>query len=129
MPFNFRDTHALNALRPKVEAALADLAKDLGIVIKAGKINYSADNCTLQVTFANVGEGGVVLSKEATDFKRMAKLYGLEPEDLGRTFKWGGKEFTITGLAARAARFPILGKDALGRTFKFPKQIAAFVQR
>ena len=85
-----------------------DIAKELGVTLKVGNISYSDAYATVKVEASDIGEDGVAVTKEAHDFKLMAHLYGLEPSDLGKSFKVRGREFTIKGLKPRSTKRPIL---------------------
>lgn len=85
------------------ESVLAD-----GMKATVGNATIGDGYVTFKVDVAEVGEGGIVQSKEAADFKLMAKLYGLSADDLGREFESHGRTFRITGLKARATKHPVL---------------------
>lgn len=119
-----RDT--TRTLANEVEAALQKLLADRGITVKYKGGSFTTNNATLKIEFATVSESGEVNTREASDFKALAKVYGLEPTDLGRTFTSGGVTYTITGLKSRSHRYPVLVKRNDGRTFKFPADRVRF---
>ena len=51
---------------------------------------------------------------------KMARLYTLNPDDLGKTFTSGGKTFKIEGLKTRSHKRPVLASDVrTGKKFVF----------
>lgn len=94
----------------KVEAALKHLEAELGVAIQIRGGSFSADSYVLKIELATVGDGGVVMDREATDFKASARLFGLKPEHLGAEFECRGRRAKVIGLRPRAGKFPIIGK-------------------
>ncbi len=109
----------LRELRDGLDAALKQLGEKFGVSLKLGTGRFSPTNCTFKLEAAVIAEDGQVVTKESQDFTRLAKVYGLSPEDLGRTFKTGGKSFTIVGLNSKRPKYPINAKSADGKTYKF----------
>lgn len=103
----------------RVVAALAVLADELGVTLKQSGGSYGANHYTLKLEFALVGENGIAKTRAAEDFERAAILYGLAATDLGRTFRSGGRTFTITGLRPRAGRRQIIAMADGGKEFCF----------
>jgi hypothetical protein len=117
----------IRMLRAELELALAAVGEKHGIKINVGNASFTSSNVTFKVEAAIIGEGGVVINKEAAAFKALAVSYGLLPDDLGKTFTtyaYGGGSkaptYEIIGAAPRSFKFPILGKRADGKIFKFP---------
>lgn len=108
------DKANLNKFRTSFNSAVAELAKEFDVKIDLGKITYSDDSFTAKVSVANTDAE----PQEVKDFKQYANLVGLEPEDLGKTFKSNGKVFTITGLNLGRRKYPISATSE-GRSYKF----------
>lgn len=102
------DRATCRVVSEKIEAALQPLAAELGIAISSKGGTYMGGHYTLKVECATKGENGEVNTREADDWKVMAPLYGLKAEDLGRTFKAGGKEYKIAGWRSKARSKPIV---------------------
>jgi hypothetical protein len=92
----------------RVTAALQTLAQDLGLVIKRGGGTFGDGTFTMKLEISVVGEDGKVASRAAETFKQLASLYGFKPDDLGKTFRSGGKEYTIAGLVTRKRMRPLI---------------------
>lgn len=107
-----------------IEDALQKVANQFGVCIKRGNGRFSSNNLTLKIEVSLLNANGEVKSRESETFKLYAKVYGLEPTDLGRTFTaWSGKTFEITGLSARSHKYPVFAKNVLtGKGFKFPAE-------
>lgn len=118
----------IRLLRPKIEAALAGIAKEHDLVIKLGAGNFMPTNLTLKLEIATKTEDGEVNSREVEDFKHNAFLYGLKAEDLGKEFTFRGETYMITGLRRKAHKNPILVKRVHdGKVFVMPVEfVTAF---
>lgn len=116
------DRQTVKSTRRKIQAALDTLSEELGCQIKVGRASFARDgsNCTFKVECATLSDNGTAETKEVSAFRELASMYGLSPDDLGKTFVNGGQEFTVCGLATKARRFPILAKGANGKSYKFP---------
>jgi len=114
------------ALRTALEGLdVSAIEQRFNVKVRIGHASFDPSpngGATFKLEFAPV-VSGEVKTKEATDFERLAYLYGLEASDLGKTFSSNGRTFTICGLAPKAHKFPILAKCADdGKTYKFPER-------
>lgn len=114
--FNRQNIRQINS---ELEAALKQVAEKYGLEVKLGNTRFTGDNFTTKVQVATVGEGGITMSKEATDFNRYKTILGINM-DLGQEFQRSGKTFTIVGLKPRSTKYPILAKCSDGKTYKLP---------
>jgi hypothetical protein len=94
---------SLKQIRQEVNALLKQLEEKFAVKMELGRATYSHNNFTFKLEGSRIGEDGTVATKEAEAFTILAKMYGLEPDDLGKTFKSQGKEFTITGLSPKSS--------------------------
>ena len=115
-----RDT--ARAIERQALALLAPMESDgqLNVAVKGGTIGKTFLN--LKIEFAEIGEDGVAESREAADFKALAKFYGLSADDLGKQFVSRGECFEIVGLKPKSHKFPILGRNRHGKVYKFPAE-------
>ena len=114
------DRPTVKALRVDLDSALAKVAKEYGIEISTGNISFSGDNCSIKVKASVIGSDGTVMTKEATDFARYAKLHGLDAK-VGDTFMNAGVTYTITGWKSRSRKYPVTAKSSKdGKTYKVP---------
>lgn len=109
----------LPGIRQKLQEALGPIARELGLVAELGNCKFTSGNCTFQLKLAVVGADGIVHTREREDFMRLCGRYTLEPEDFGRKFRTGGREFTICGLLPKCRRYPILATRDDGAQVKF----------
>jgi len=114
--FNRQNIRQINS---ELEAALKQVAEKYGLEVKLGNTRFTGDNFSTKVQVATVGEGGITMSKEATDFNRYKTILGINME-LGQEFQRSGKTFTIVGLKPRSKKYPILAKCSDGKTYKLP---------
>ena len=108
-------------LRELIQNALNGVAGPAGVDIRVGNCRFGTD-ATFQVIVSEVAADGTVKTREADDFRMLASSYGLEPEDLGRSFRSNGDRYTIAGLKPRSRKYPILAKRGDGKIYKFGAQ-------
>lgn len=122
------DKPTLNILRAKLAAALKEVADSTGLKIEVGSCRFNSNIASFKLEVATVGQNGQVNSREAEAFKREAHFFGLQPTDLGRSFRSGGHTYKITGLKPNSPRFPVLATRMDGKGFKFPSDsVKAFL--
>lgn len=114
--FNRQNIRQINS---ELEAVIKQVAEKYGLEVKLGNTRFTGDNFTTKVQVATVAEGGITMSKEATDFNRYKTILGINM-DLGQEFQRSGKTFTIVGLKPRSTKYPILAKCSDGKTYKLP---------
>jgi len=112
------DRSTVKDLRPKVQEALKAL-EALGLNVQVGNASFSSTSVTFKVELAIVSEGGAIQSKAAETFKRLAYLYGLRPDDLGKTYG----PYTVVGLNPRAKKYPIVARRKDGKDYKIPAEM------
>jgi hypothetical protein len=112
----------VKALRIKLDTVLAEFAEKEGLgEVSAGHASFSGNNITFKLNISAKDEDGNVITKEAEDFRFCAYRYGLQPDDLGKTFKRAGETYEIVGCKPRAHKYPILAKSMRnGKVYKFP---------
>lgn len=113
------DRTTCRLLAERIEAALKPIADELGVVITAKGGSFTSSQYTCKVEVATVGDDGAVKTRAADAFKQLASLYGMAPDDLGKTFRVNRKTYTIVGLATRRRARPVIAKDADGREYVF----------
>lgn len=88
------DRSNLDTVRAVVEKHLQAAAKELGINLRTGKINYSDHATTIKVE-ATTGDG---LDQYRDALRMLAKVYGMPGVEPGTTFKRGGDVIEVIGL-------------------------------
>jgi hypothetical protein len=111
------DRAKANAISADVEQAIAHLGMRHGIEIKVGRGSFTGTSYTLKIESADISASGEVQSKEHVAFKRYADRYGLQASDLGRSFEYDGRHYTIIGLNTRAPKRPIQTKTRSGKVY------------
>lgn len=89
----------LPLLRVALDGALSKVAAEWGITLELGTMRFDPRTVEVKVKMFLPSDGAP--TPEALAFKRDAKLVGLKAEDLGRTFPFQGRTYTITGLQWR----------------------------
>ena len=110
---------SLAILRADITAALATVAKTHGITIATGRCTYTGQTATFKLDIGTISGDGVAVTKEAESFTRNAVIFGLLPEDLGKSFVSGGLSFVVAGLKPASTKYPILARREDGKVFKF----------
>jgi hypothetical protein len=109
----------LTAIREEINEALAAVAARHNVTIAAGRATYTQTNSTMKLEIsAKDAATGEAIPRMVSDFKNLAYLHGLKPEDLGRKFVFSGRGYTIMGLKPRCTKRPIIVKRDDGREFK-----------
>lgn len=91
-------------LRKAIEAALKPVSDQFNVDFTAGGATYLEGTATIKLKLQVRGAE----SMEALNFKQLAYIYDLLPEDLGKTFAADGKTFKIIGLNSRKQKNPII---------------------
>ena len=97
-----------------ITAAVKSVEKKWGVNISVGGGTYDSDSFTSKV---KVSLEGVDTGKKEWD--RFCFRFGLKPEQYGQTFSSRGETFTVSGIAPKGKKYPILAKNARGTTYKF----------
>ena len=119
------DPHNCRRLIDALDNAVAPVADAFGVHITHGGGSYLATNFRITLQAATKGENGEIISREVIDFKELCGLYGLKPEDLGKTFSsYTGEVYKIIGLKSNSRKFPILvEKISNGKKYKLPETL------
>ena len=122
-------TDVISRLRRRIESTLNDGSLDDiidGLQVKLGNARYTGGTIfpiTFKFEVSATNEDGTIETKEASDFRANAIIYGLSPDDLGKEFTtYTDKKYIITGLNKRRRKYPISAtKD--GKSYKFSAEL------
>lgn len=120
------DSDAIRKLDSDLNALLGEFAKKHGIAVQPVSLRYNRVECNIRTSFTVSDDmKGTAYAKEAADFKRFAKSFGLEPEMLGKTFTtYKGDTLEVIGLRPSSRMYPVLVKKlSNGKLFKYPVSI------
>jgi len=119
------DRKTCRMLGDAVENALQKVAEEYGVSIKRKGGSFMPTNYTIKLEASIIGQGGVVLSREAENFKHYCQIYNLEPSDLDKTFTAeNGVGYKIKGLSTRSSKCPIIAESLKnGKTYKLPERM------
>lgn len=119
------DQHSVRDLGTAIEEDLREMLNGMGLVPIVGHARFSDNNVTFKLEIAR-RIGGIVMTKEAKNFIRMAnagRLGSLKASDLNKRFKDPmNKLYTIIGANPKARVRPVLAIDDRGRKFVLPAQ-------
>ena len=101
--------------------ALKQVAETYGLQVSEGRGGYDPTGGTFdkKYTFTIPTEDGI-----PADFRRLASMFGMKPEDYGRTFTTHQGTYSICGISPRSRKYPILATSAdNGKTYKFREHV------
>lgn len=113
------DTGFLNHMRSEINDALDVVGQANGMTIGIGSITYSTTGfkTRIEAELGNAEEG------ERTAFERATKHFFGEvtPDMYGMKFTNGRdtEEYTLVGLKPKSPKWPVMGRNTAGVTYKF----------
>ena len=108
----------LQVLRTEIDNALKAVENQFGIKLHAGNASFSGNEVTFKLKGNTIGEGGTVITREATNWNRHRGLHGMDHLSVGDQITIQGKAYTLTGFNTRARKAPVEFQDSLGRCYK-----------
>ena len=117
------DGPAVRYIAKRLTEAVEPMAKELGMVIDVGSCRYGENNGRFQLKIALLDSSGKAISEDVELFNNNAKLFGFEPNDLGREFAFRGQSYTICGLSPKSRKYPVIAQSQNGKNYKFPCRI------
>lgn len=121
MKFESFDRTNLKIFRQEIEMALKEITEKYGIQFEVGSIKFSSNEFSTKLT-ANLGEKKSKADTYEQNWLKYAKWYGMNPEDLGKTFSARGKTFKIVGLDPKQRKNNIM-LESNGKGFKAPAEM------
>jgi hypothetical protein len=108
-------------LREAIKNALSNVEAEYDITLDFNSISFRDDQFSTRLV-ARVG--GDTSEHAKKDWDANCALFGFKPEDFGKTCIIQGQKFTISGIKPRSRKYPILGTDVNGKTYKLPTTIS-----
>lgn len=106
----------MKVVRQKLSEALEPLQGFNGLTFEVGGGSYGSANATFKVNMALTIDGEIA-TPDAEAYRRHQDLLGLPP--LGTEFMFNGEIFETSGYRPKSRKYPILAKNAEGKTYKF----------
>ena len=116
------DKPTVKYIGKRLKTAVKPLAKELGVMIDLGNCTFQTSNCRFQLKVAVLDPNGKPITEEIDSFRSNAKLFGLEPEDLGKEFVFRGQSYTICGFKPKSRKYPVIAQSDNGKNYKFACQ-------
>lgn len=113
------DKPTVKYIRKRLKTAVKPLARELGVAIDIGNCTFNASNCRFQLKVAVLDSNGKPITEEIDSFRSNAKLFGFEPDDLGREFIFQGQSYTICGFKPKSRKYPVIAQSDNGKNYKF----------
>jgi hypothetical protein len=107
--------------------ALGQIAMKHGIIVSRKSCTYDPVKGEVPVAFKFIiperGDDGEAIDPNETQFRKLAHVYGLSPDDYNREFStWDGKYF-LKEIRPKAKKFPFIAECAVnGKRYKFTSQ-------
>ena len=114
------DRNNLATLRNDIDEALRSVGEQHGITFTFNSIRYS-DNMFSTRLEARVGEDSTEHARN--DWNKNYWKIGLQKEDFGKTFVYGGQSYTVVGIKPRSSKFPVIAERSDGKKFKMPVEV------
>ena len=112
------DRANLRVLNADIQAALTEVGKKHGITIALGTGRFSPNEYRSKITATTSAPVDAAV-RARKEFEEYAGAFFLKPSDFGQTFVVGGKQYTICGIKPKSRQYPVLGRNARGKVFKF----------
>ena len=113
------DRPTVKHIKKRLETAVKPLAEELGLAIEIGSCTFSASNCRFHLKVSVLDCDGKAITEESESFRSNAKLFGLEPDDLGKEFVFRGQSYNICGLKPKSRKYPVIARSNNGKDYKF----------
>jgi hypothetical protein len=114
------EKQAVKALREEVKDMVAPLLAKHGVTLERNSASYDQYGATITLHFVSANGGP---TKAQDEFTKYAKLFGLDPTWLGKTFQSHDHAFTVSGLNGGRPRYPVDAVRDDGKTFKFTTEM------
>lgn len=110
------DRSTVKQIRELLESTLSEKLGELGLSADIGSIRFgdSDFSCKLSVGLGSKDDAA------QREWDKNAFKFGLKSEDFGKTFGYNNDLYEIVGIKPKSRKYPILGKDSAGKTYKFP---------
>jgi hypothetical protein len=107
------DLAKLKQIAPQLDAELDSVFAKYGLKVRQRRATTdpSLGLVKFSIELADTAlktKGGETTTPEAECFKQMARMFGLKPEWLGRTFVMHGMEYKVAGLRHKATKNPVM---------------------
>jgi hypothetical protein len=106
-------------LQDRIDSTVQPLAKKLRVQVTRRGVTWFPESATFRLQLVLTRPDGEVVDEKAEDFKRMARVHGFREDDLGKTFHFNRKPFTLCGWARYSRRYTVLAKNPQGKIYKF----------
>lgn len=90
---------------------LGPFAEKWGVTMRGAGGTFGDGRLVARIEFKPTDDSGEL---EKAAFARAAFMFGLTPDDYGRTFNSRGTKYMIVGFAPNRPKFPILCRPVLG---------------
>jgi hypothetical protein len=116
------DVNTLRNIRADIDQSLEEIGAEYNVTLRTkGVARYDSKSFTVKVECFDLNEDGTERSPEREEFPRRATHFGLEPDDLDKTFSRKGELFKITGIKPTRPKYPVCAERVIdGKKFKFP---------
>ena len=108
------------ALSNDLDVAIEKVCKRHKILAGKVTIRYGIDSFKAKFE-GNIQDKSKLTSFDESNFKKLAKSYGLMPEHYGKVIVLGGSHYKLLGINAKNRKYPIIAeKLSTGTKFKLP---------
>ena len=113
------DKPTIKQLRHDINDALAEVAAEYGVVIRAGNCTFSDSNAKFKLSVNSISDDGVVLTQERTD------LMAAFPNMVDKCIRINDEVYMVYGYKRSATKYPFMIKHLItGRRHKCSRAMA-----
>ncbi|MHA1961830.1 MAG: hypothetical protein ACW99U_16600 [Candidatus Thorarchaeota archaeon] len=104
-------------IRDTLQEKLSGVGKEMGMDLRVGNARYDDNSVTFQLVASVVTADGEVLTPEVEAFRRNARAFGFQPDDLYAEVHTSRGLGKIVGLKPRNRKYPVI-VERNGKRFK-----------
>lgn len=115
------DQFNIKELSGRVTEAIKAVCQELGLTVEANAGRYNSENYRCSYTFRVPRDQAK--DGDRAEFELYCHVFDLSPEHFGAKIVSGGKTFELCGFKPQNRKYPVIGRDAQGKRYKFPQSI------
>lgn len=114
------DARKAKAMNARMRELLAPMETEFDVKAGSLRASYGAGHVFIRAEFSEVREDGIVTGKDTETLRALYLTLGFDSDPVGRTFRFRGSEWTLTGYNTRSPKYPFRATGADGETYKLP---------
>jgi len=112
------DRQACRDIRVILDNELPPVLADSGLSVDVGNASYNDTGVTFKIKLTLEG-----VDPRKEEFERYKRAFNLKSEHYGAEFTVKGEKFRLVAVKVRSPKWPIVGENASGQTYKFKESV------